>query len=74
MTTKVLIRQRLSTAIGKKLSQAEFSHFFVYFCEREHREDLKRCHALDETDLLQFSRFCGYDLRFPIPLPLLIAN
>jgi len=70
MISKQLLRKRLSVAIDKNLSQPEFSHFFVYFCEREKRDDLRTVKNLEEEDVMVFSWFCGYDLRFPIPLPL----
>jgi len=70
MIPKRLLAKRLSVAIGKNLSQPEFAHFFAYFCEREKRPDLKTSKNLDEKDVEVFSCFCGYDLRFPIPLPL----
>jgi hypothetical protein len=70
MISKRLLAKRLSTAIGKELSQPEFAHFFAYFCERKKRPDLRTLKNLEEEDVEIFSRFCGYDLRFPIPLPL----
>ena len=70
MISKQLLAKRLSVAIGKKLSQSEFAHFFAYFCEHEKRPDLRTVKNLDEKDVVVFNWFCGYDLRFPIPLPL----
>jgi len=70
MISKRLLAKRLSTAVGRNLSPSEFSHFFVYFCEHDKRPDLRTTKNLSEKDVMVFSKFCGYDLRFPIPLPL----
>ena len=70
MISKKILCKRLSTAGGGDL-KPDFPWFFGYFCEREHREDLRMKKSLSEQDVCAFSQFCGYDLRFPIPLPLL---
>jgi len=70
MISKLIIKKRLGVAIGKPVSDKKFAVFFGYFCEKVHRDDLRMSKSLKPEDLLLFSRFCGYDLRFPIPLPL----
>jgi hypothetical protein len=73
MTSKALLRKRLGVAIGKPLSPKEFTWFFAYFCEKnpQHSEYL-RSTQIDANTEDAFSHFAGYDLRFPIPIPLLI--
>ena len=70
MTPKKILCKRLSTAVGHDLT-LDFPWFFRYFCEKAHRDDLRTKKTLSEQDVIAFSQFCGYDLRFPIPLPLL---
>ena len=69
MIPKKVLCKRLCTAVGSDIT-LQFPWFFRYFCEKEHREDLRTKKHLSEQDVQAFSRFCGYDLRFPIPLPL----
>ena len=72
MITKSLLRKRLGVAIGKSLSPKEFTWFFESFCEKNPQYQLlKRARNLDANAVDAFSRFAGYDLRFPIPLPFL---
>ena len=72
MTTKALLRKRLGVAIGKTVTPKDFTWFFDYFCEKNPTyAPLKRAKNLDANAVDAFSRFAGYDLRFPIPLPLL---
>ena len=72
MITKSLLRKRLGVAIGKPLSPKEFAWFFESFCEKNPQyQSLKRARNLDANAVDAFSRFAGYDLRFPIPLPFL---
>ena len=70
MTSKSIIKKRLGVALGKSVSDKQFAEFFAYFCERTGRKDLRCSRQLNDSDLMLFSRFAGYDLRFPIPLPL----
>jgi len=70
MIPKKILCKRLSTAVGGDVS-LDFPWFFGYFCEKEGRPDLRTKKNLELEDVEAFSRFCGYDLRFPIPLPLL---
>lgn len=70
MITKALLRKRLSLAIGKQLAPSDFTWFFTAFCEKAKRPELRTAKQLDEESLHAFSEFAGYDLRFPIPLPL----
>lgn len=73
MISKSLLRKRLSLAIGKQLRPAEFSWFFARFCEAKDRDKRLRCaKALTHDEVTEFSQYCGYDLHFPIPLPLLV--
>lgn len=71
MTSKALLRKRLGVAISNTVSSADFTWFFGYFCQK-HPEypRMKTAKELTEEQVLLFSSFCGYDLRFPIPLPL----
>ena len=70
MISKKLLCKRLSSAVGRDLTN-DFPWLFRYFCEKTHRQDLRTTKQLSEQDVIAFSQFCGYDLRFPIPLPLL---
>jgi hypothetical protein len=72
MTSKAVLRKRLGVAIGKSISPKEFSWFFERFCEKNPTYlPLKRARNIDPNALDAFSRYAGYDLRFPIPLPFL---
>ena len=72
MISKAILRKRLGVAIGKIVSPKEFSWFFDYFCEKTAQcKSLKRARNIDTNTLEAFSRFAGYDLQFPIPLPFL---
>ena len=70
MTPKSIVKKRLGVALGKAVSDKQFAEFFAYFCERTGRKDLRFVRQLSDSDLILFGRFAGYDLRFPIPLPL----
>ena len=71
MITKQLLRKRLGVAIGKNISPTEFSWFFAAFCDKFHRDDLRQVRTLSYDDAEQFSRYAGYNLFYPIPLPFL---
>lgn len=70
MTSKALLRKRLGSAIGKNLTPAEFTAFFACFCSHDIRPELRTVKALTYEDVEAFSRYCGYNLNFPIPLPM----
>ena len=70
MIPKQLLRKRLSLAIGKDISPKDFTWFFAYFCEKSQRPGLKNAKKLTHDEVQAFSEFSGYDLHFPIPLPL----
>ena len=71
MVPKQLLRKRLSLAIGKNISPADFTWFFACFCERRgYDKALRRAKQLTHDEVAAFSEYCGYDLHFPIPLPL----
>ena len=70
MTSKQILRKRLGVAIGKAIKPADFTCFFKYFCEKMQRPDLRTVKELSFEDVKVFSQFCGYDLTYPIPLPL----
>ena len=70
MIAKALLRKRLSVAIGKNLTPAEFTSFFACFCKHDHRPDLRTAKELSYEDVEAFNRYFGYNLKFPIPLPL----
>ena len=71
MTSKALLRKRLGTALGKPLKPCDFTWFFASFCEKAHRPELRTAKTLSYEDVTAFSIYAGYDLHFPIPLPLL---
>ena len=72
MTSKLLLRKRLGTALGKEVSSSDFTWFFGRFCEYYGLPaKVRTAKQLDEERVLAFSEYAGYDLRFPIPLPLL---
>ena len=72
MISKQLLRKRLSVAAGKDISPKEFSWFFECFCAKYPQyQELKRVRNLEADVVEAFSRYAGYDLRFPIPLPFL---
>ena len=71
MISKALLRKRLSTAIGQKIDDKKFTMLFLRFCEVYGvSTKVKYAHQLDEETVKAFSEYAGYDLRFPIPLPL----
>ena len=73
MIGKAILRKRLGVALGKEVSEYEFTWFFGYFCDLMHqRSAVRTAKELDEKTVIAFSIFCGYDLRCPIPLPLLV--
>ena len=69
MISKQLLKKRLGLAIGKTISDKRFSDFFDCFCRKYNRPALKKRRKLTDEEADAFSRYCGYDLRFPIPLP-----
>ena len=72
MTTKAILKKRLSTAIGKELSGFDFMWFFGRFCEVYGQpEQVRKAKQIDEETVMAFSEYAGYDLRFPIPLPMM---
>ena len=72
MTSKALLRKRLSIALGMQVKPADFSWFFKTFCEEMNRPDLRTVKELSFEDVEAFSQFCGYELKYPIPLPILV--
>ena len=68
--TKQILRKRLSVAIDHNINTSDFSWFFARFCEATNRPDLRTVKQLSCEDITLFSKYCGYDLNFPIPLPL----
>lgn len=71
MMSKQLMRKRLSLAIGKNISPFEFSWFFGAFCDKCGKQELRQVRFLSYDDAMLFSRYCGYNLFFPIPIPFL---
>ena len=72
MISKALLRKRLGVAIGKPVTTKEFTWFFDCFIEKNPTyATLKRARNIDSDAVEAFSRFAGYNLRFPIPLPFL---
>ena len=74
MISKALLRKRLGVALGKPITPSDFSWFFACFCEKTGRKELRTAKELTYEDADLFGRYCGYDLHFPIPLPLLEAQ
>ena len=70
MTSKQILRKRLGVAIGQSVTQTQFTRFFACFCERQGCPQLRTAKELDYDEVTAFSQYCGYDLHFPIPLPL----
>ena len=70
MIPKQILRKRLSVAIGKDISPKDFTWFFDCFCKQSHRSGLKSARKLTNGEVQAFSAYSGYDLRYPIPLPL----
>ena len=70
MISKSLLRKRLSVAIGENIPPATFTWFFRCFCESVSQPQLKNTKELTTEEVNAFSRYAGYDLKFPIPLPL----
>ena len=71
MISKQVLRKRLGLAIGKIISPKEFSWFFGRYCEVAGLPALKNTKQLTYDEVEGFSRYAGYDLKYPIPLPLL---
>ena len=72
MISKALLRKRLSVALGKEVKPADFTWFFGCFCKKTQRPELRTVKELSYDDVTALSEYCGYDLHFPIPLPLLV--
>ena len=71
MITKSLLRTRLEVALGQKIPKPTFTWFFGYFCDVYGLpSNIRTAKQLDEATVNAFSEYAGYDLRFPIPLPL----
>ena len=71
MISKAILRKRLSTAIGQEIDRSHFSWFFGRFCDKYGLPDeVRQAQLLDDETVKAFSEYAGYDLRFPIPLPL----
>ena len=71
MISKSVLHKRLNKAIGQEIDEKKFSMFFLRFCEVYGvSEKVKNAHQLDDDTVMAFSEYAGYDLRFPIPLPL----
>ena len=69
--SKEILRKRLGVAIGRIVPKAEFTWFFGCFCTKTGQPEIvRKARELDLEHVRQFSEYCGYDLYFPIPLPL----
>ena len=71
MISKALLRKRLGVALGQTVKPCDFTWFFARFCEVAHRPDVRTAKMLSYKDVTAFSDYAGYDLHYPIPLPLL---
>ena len=72
MISKSLLRKRLGVAIGQAIKPCDFTWFFGCFCEKTGRTDLRTAKELSYEDVAAFSKYAGYDLHYPIPLPILV--
>ena len=70
MTSKNVIYQRLCTAVGEEFTYDRFMWFFQRFCELYRRPDLIKAKQLSTDDILLFSQYAQYDLRFDEPVPI----
>ena len=70
MISKKLLRLRLEKAIGHAIPRTTFSWFFECFCNSVSQPHLKNAKSLTHEETKAFSRYCGYDLNLPFPLPL----
>ena len=70
MTSKAVLYKRLCTAVGEELKYDQFRWFFKRFCEVYQRPDLISAKQLDEEDVILFSQYAQYDLRFDNPVPI----
>ncbi|MBQ7381852.1 MAG: hypothetical protein IJV61_02325 [Paludibacteraceae bacterium] len=70
MTSKDVLYKRLCTAVGEEFTRDRFIWFFQMFCERYHRPDLINAKQLTTDDVILFSQYAQYDLRFDNPTPL----
>ena len=71
MISKALLRKRLGVALGQPVKPCDFTWFFACFCEQALRPDLRTAKMLSYEEVTAFSDYAGYDLHYPIPLPLL---
>jgi len=60
-----------SQLLGEEIKYDQFGWFFQRFCEVYNRPDLINLHQISTDDVLLFSQYAGYDLRFkkPVPIP-----
>ena len=71
MISKAILRERLGKAIGKEIDESHFAWFFSRFCDVNNlAKDIRCAKRIDDETVKAFSEYAGYDLRFPIPLPL----
>ena len=82
MISKQLLRRRLSIAIGKDVQYSDFTWFFGRFLVQAPKiarklktkirpvNEIKSAKTLNPAEINVFSEYCGYNLNFPIPLPL----
>ena len=70
MTSKAVLYKRLCTAVGEELKYDQFRWFFKHFCDVYNRPDLISVKQLDEEDVILFSHYAQYDLRFDNPVPI----
>ena len=70
MTSKAVLYKRLCTAVGEELKYDQFRWFFKRFCEVYNRPDLISAKQLEAEDVLLFSQYAQYDLRFKKPVPI----
>ena len=70
MTSKAVLYKRICTAIGEEIAYDQFRWFFKSFCEVYDRPDLVSVKQLSNDDVLLFSQYAQYDLRFDNPTPI----
>ena len=70
MTSKRVLYKRLCTAVGEQFAYDRFIWFFQRFCELYNRPKLITAKRIPPADVLLFSHYAQYDLRFDKPVPI----
>ena len=70
MTSKRVLYKRLCTAVGEQFTYDRFIWFFQRFCELYNKPELITAKRIPPEDVLLFSHYAQYDLRFDKPVPI----